>query len=127
MTVIFLVDYYSHPHQGVADLKRRQILLDMVGPITKYLGNYGFSAALAITAVFTKHIFQKVFHLEIAQKIIKHGFLFSISLIITFNALIETYSGNNELIGDFFMGLFAIVIVVLATESAVKSFELSKN
>lgn len=57
-----------------------------------------------------------MFHSEVVQKIIKHGFLFSIASIIALNALIEDFSGNNELGGDLALGILGVAMGVIVAE-----------
>lgn len=124
---ISFADFYSHPNSGVADLERRQILINSIGPIANHLGNFGFSATLAISAVFIKNIFQETFHSEIMQKITKHGFLFFTASILTLNALIETTPQTREALPDFAMGAFGVALGVTATKGALEKFKLAKK
>lgn len=124
---ITLLDLYSHPHAGLADLERRQALENLIGSITNHLGNFGISASLAITTVFAKNLFDQVFHSEIAKKITKLGYTLSLSSILTLNALIESFPGNNELIGDTSMGILGVAIATIATNLAINRFQQAKN
>lgn len=123
---ISLLDLYSHPNGGLADLERRQALENLIGSITNHLGNFGISASLAITTVFAKNLFNQIFHAEIAKKITKFGYTLTLSSIITLNALIESFPGNNELIGDTSMGILGVAMATIATNLAINKFQQAK-
>ncbi|NCN45073.1 hypothetical protein GW927_00785 [Candidatus Pacearchaeota archaeon] len=123
---ISLLDFYSHPNGGLADPERRKILLETIGPITKHLGNYGFTAGFAISAVFVKNLFQEAFHSEIAQKIIKQGYIFSAASILTLNALVEIFPKNNEVVGDISVAVLALIMAIPASELAIQKFKKAK-
>lgn len=127
IAILSALDIYSHPRYLVADLKRRQILLDAIGPIANHLGNFAPSAALAMSAVCAKHILQNISDSKFFQEVVRHGFLVSISSIVAFNALIESFRGNNEPVADFSMGLFAIATGVAAAESIIKKVKQAKT
>lgn len=116
VATITLLDFYSHPNSGLADPQRREALINIFGPVIKSIGNYGFSASLAMSAVVAKNIFKKLFHSEVIQKIIKYGYMFSIASLFTLNALIEDFPGNNEPGPDFAMGSLGVVMGALLAE-----------
>jgi hypothetical protein len=127
VAAISMIDFYSHPHGGLADIERRKMLEQVIGPITNHIGNFGISADMAIGAVFTKNLFNAAFHSEIAQKISKVGLKLSASMIITINALIESFPQNNEAIPDFSMGLLAVALSIPATQLAINKFKKAKS
>lgn len=119
VVTITLLDFYSHPHSGLADQERRDALINAFGPfrqIIKSIGNYGFSASLAFSAVVAKNIFKKIFHSEVVQQIIKYGHMFTIASLFALNALIEDFPGNNEPGPDFIMGSLGVVMGTLLAE-----------
>ncbi len=113
---ISLLDFYSHPNGGVADLVRRDELISIFGSVIKNIGNYGFSASLAMSAVVAKNIFKRIFHSEVAQKIIKHGYLFLAASLFALNPLIENFSGNNQRSGDISLGVLGVGMGILLAE-----------
>ena len=127
VTTISMLDFYSHPNGGLADIEKRRMLEQVMGPIVDHIGNFGISAGLAITAVFIKNLFDSVFHSEIAQKISKTGLKISASLVIAINALVESFPQNNEAIPDFSMGLLAVALTIPATQLAINKFKKAKE
>lgn len=123
VATLSLMDVYSHPYNGVADLERRKMLEGLIGSLADHIGNFSISSSLAITSVFIKNMFDEIFHSEIAKKIIKAGYTFSLSLILTLNALIESFPGNNEAIPDFLMGAFAVALSVPAAQGTINKFK----
>jgi hypothetical protein len=127
VAAISMVDFYSHPHGGLADIERRKMLKQVIGPIVDHIGNFGISAGMAIGAVFTKNLFDAAFHSEIAHKISKAGLKISASLILTINAFVESFPKNHEAIPDFSMGLLAVAMAVPATQLAINKFKEAKS
>lgn len=124
---ITLLDMYSHPNGGVADIERRIALERIIGDIANHIGNFGVSASLAIAAVFAKNLFNEAFHSEIAQKISKIGYTLSLSSILTLNALIEVFPKNNELLGDLSMGALGVLMGATATNLAINKFKQAQQ
>jgi hypothetical protein len=124
---ISLLDIYSHPHQGIADMKRRKAIVNTIGPIANSLGNFGFSAALAISAVFVKNIFQEAFHSKIMQNVARHGFLAFTASILTLNALIETTTQTREALPDFVMGALGVALGISATKGVLEKWKSAKK
>lgn len=127
VVTISLLDFYSHPNGGVADLERRKALISIFGPVINSIGNYGLSASLAISAVVAKIIFNRIFHSEITQKVIKHFYLASIASIIALNALIEDFPNNNEPVRDFVMGVLGVAMGAIVAEFYAKKIGVAKN
>jgi hypothetical protein len=117
---LIALDLYTHPHQGVADLEKRQMLETVIGDLVKHLGNYGFSSCLAISAVFMKKGFDFV---KKASKEINAKFVMRIIATITLlNITVESFSsqhGNNQFVGDVSLGFLG---AFLGTLSAVIVF-----
>jgi len=126
VVTISMLDFYSHPNGGLADLEKRKMIEQIIGPIVDHIGNFGISAGLAITAVFAKNLFDSVFHSEIAKKISKAGLKLSASMVIAINALIESFPKNNEAIPDFSMGLLAVALAIPTTQLVINKFKEAK-
>ncbi len=121
-----ILDFYSHPNMFQADFERRKMLIDVLGPLAKNLGNYGLSAIPAMTAVFIKHTINSIFTNESIKKITKQGFIAFISSIIALNALIESFPNNNEPLGDFAMGAIGIAMGVASAELIARKIKKNK-
>lgn len=132
LSLIFTVglaalDLYSHPHQGMADLERRRFLLDHIGQIAKHLGNFTFTAAASISAVFIKHLGEFLTEHKAAQKLARAGSLSISAGILAVNALVEVFPHNNDLIGDLSMVAVAFILGKLSTELAVARFKQAET
>jgi hypothetical protein len=128
LSLIFTVglaalDLYSHPHQGMADLERRKFLFDHIGQIAKHLGNFTFTAAASISAVFMKHLGEFLTEHKVAQKLARVSSLSISAGILAVNALVEVFPDNNDLIGDLSMVAVAFILGKLSTELAVARFK----
>lgn len=128
LSLIFTVgfaalDLYSHPHQGMADLERRKFLFDHIGQIAKHLGNFTFTAAASISAVFIKHLGEFLTEHKVAQKLARASSLSISAGILAVNALVEVFPDNNDLIGDLSMVAVTFILGKLSTELAVARFK----
>ncbi len=121
-----LLDFYSHPNGGVADLERRKMLQDVLGPFMRHLGNYGFSAAPAIAAIFGKELINSLTQNNKIKKITKQGFLTFIASIITANALFEVFPKNAEGPLDFVVGAMGVGMGILAAQMAIEKFKKAR-
>lgn len=121
---IAMLDFYSHPNGGLADLERRKMLQEALGPFVRHMGNFGFSAAGGIVAVFGKEIANTLSrNNEKIKKISKKTFMTVIASILTLNALFETFPHNKEGFNDFLVGGLGVVMAIAATELAIKKFK----
>ena len=120
---ISLLDFYTHPNSGLADPERRKALEQLIGNLANHIGNYGFSAALATTAIIAKNLFNQTFHSEITRTVIKRGSQLSLAAIIALNALIEDFPKNNEFLGDFLMGTLGVFMAATATQLLINKFK----
>ncbi len=117
-----VLDFYSHPHGGLADLERRQALEKFIGFLADYIGNYGFSAALTTVAAIARNFSDLVFKSDIAKTMIKRGYQISLASIITLNALVEGFSNNNQFWGDVTMGTLGVFITSTAIQLLMNKF-----
>lgn len=104
-----LLDFYSHPHMGQADLERRELLIRLIGPIAKHLGNYGLSAIPAMSAVLMRHFVEISTANPKIKEVSQTFFVIFVSLLFTLNGLIEVFPGNNELIPDLAAGITGVI------------------
>lgn len=118
-----ILDFYSRPHQGVADLERRRFLLENLGQIARHLGNFGFTAAASISAVFMKHLGEFFSNSPTVQKLARAGGISLSAGILVANALIETFRFNHEIVGDLSMVGLAFIASTLSAELAVARFK----
>ncbi len=125
-TILTLLDMYSHPHQGLADLERRKMLIEALGPFMRNLGNFGFSSVMAISAVFVKHTINEIFENKLVRKINKHTFLTFIASVMTLNALIEALPKNLEGPIDLSFGVIGTVAGLSAAELVINKFKKAK-
>lgn len=100
---LILLDIYSHPHQGLADLEKRKMLESIIGDLAKYIGNYGFSSCLATAAVFAKYSFDSI--LQLKKEISLKFLMRLIALTSLLNVVMESFSPNNQLTGDISFGV----------------------
>lgn len=121
---IALLDFYSHPNGGLADQERRKMLQDALGPFVRHIGNYGFSAAGGIVAVFGKEIANSLASgNEKMKNITKKTFMTFIASILAINALFEAFPKNPEGLNDFLVGALGVAMAIGATELAIKKFK----
>lgn len=104
-----LLDFYSHPHMGQADLERRALLIKLIGPIAKHLGNYGLSAIPAMSAVLMRHFVEISTANPKIKEVSQTFFVIFVSLLFTLNGLVEFFPGNNELIPDLAAGITGVI------------------
>lgn len=124
--VLTLLDFYSHPNGGVADLERRRLLLEFIGPLARHIGNFGFSAAAAISAVFMKHIGELITQgHKLGEKVVHSLFKTGIATLMALNGLVEIYPGNYEMPGDLSMGLAGILLGTVSTLLALRKARLA--
>lgn len=120
VAIFTALDFYSHPHQGAADLERRKLLMELIGPITKHLGNFGLTAAASISAVFMKHLTEfMTFSSKIGKRLARASFMGAGAVILALNALSEVYPGNTELGGDLSMAGAAFLLSIFGTEAII--------
>ena len=120
LTVGFVaLDIYSHPHQGVADLERRKFLFEHLGQIAKHLGNFSFTAAASISAVFMKHISEFLTNNTIVRKLARAGSISVAAGTLALNGLVEVFRHNNDLVGDLSMAGLAFIVSTLYAELAI--------
>ncbi len=116
---LIILDFYTHPHQGLADMERRKNLEEVVGFLAKHIGNYGYSSCLATAAVFVKYGFDSM--VQTTKEISAKYLMRIIALITVLNATIETFGVNGELIGDTTAGFIG------ATGGALSAYLLIKR
>lgn len=108
---ITIIDLWSHTNGtsiGLANLDRRKLLTEIIGPIAKNIGNYGFTAILSALAVFTKHIMIGLSDKQNIRSKAQFFMIFSMASIIALNGLVEdTESPNPEKWPDFSVALLA--------------------
>lgn len=104
-----LLDFYSHPHMGQADLERRALLIKLLGPIAKHIGNYGLSAIPAMSAVLLKNFVEFSTVNPKIKEINRRFFQTFIASLFAINGLIEVFPGNNELIPDLVAGFIGVI------------------
>lgn len=104
-----LLDFYSHPHMGQADLERRALLIKLIGPIAKHLGNYGLSSIPAMSAVLMRHFVEISTANPKIKEVSQAFFVIFVSLLFTLNGLVEFFPGNNELIPDLAAGITGVI------------------
>lgn len=125
-----IIDLSFHPHSGVSDPERRKMLTDLLGPLgwlVKHLGNYGFSSALAISAVFAKNIVGSFVKGELGEKVLHKGLILSAASLLTLNALIETFPQNGQLLGDITVGAIGVILSTVGTELAIRKFKKARR
>lgn len=125
-----ILDLSFHQHGGVSDPERRKMLTDLLGPLgwlVKHLGNYGFSSALAISAVFAKNIVGSFVKGELGEKILHKGLILSAASLLTLNALIETFPQNGQLVGDITVGAIGVILSTVGAELAIQKFKKAKR
>lgn len=120
VVAITILDFYSHPNGFVADPERRSQVMQIIGSLSNYIGNYGISACLGAAAVVAKNFMKKAFHSEIAHKMIHGGHILVASLIIDLNLLIEIFNGNNHPVQDVSAGLIGLGMGTLAMNQIIK-------
>ena len=104
-----LLDFYSHPHMGQADLERRALLIKLLGPIAKHIGNYGLSAVPAMSAVLLRHFVELSTANPKIKEVSQNFFVIFVSLLFAINGLIEVFPGNNELAPDLLAGFTGVI------------------
>lgn len=118
---IIALDFYSHPHAGVADLERRQQLTQAIGFLANHIGNYGFSASLATIAVLTKHTLATFSEKPVWKNLTHRSHQWLLASIFALNIAIETISNvnNTQAVGDISAGFIGIILGAAATELSV--------
>lgn len=121
------LDFYSHPHQGVADLERRKFLLETIGQVARHLGNFGYTAAASISAVFMKHFFEIITTNTTIHKLVRAGSISLAAGTLAGNALIETFRFNHEIVGDLSMVGLAFIASTLSAELSMARFKHARS
>lgn len=94
---------------GQADLERRALLIKLIGPIAKHLGNYGLSAIPAMSAVLMKNFVEISTANPKIKEVNRRFFQAFIAFLFALNGLIETFPGNNELLPDMLAGFTGVI------------------
>lgn len=125
---LIALDFYTHPHSGLADLPRRKQLEAAIGVLANYIGNYGFSSCLAMSAVFVKHGFDLV--MSVKKEISPKFMMRLIAAVTLLNLTIESFSsahGNGQFYGDVSFGFLGGLIGTLSAAITLNRLRAKEN
>lgn len=126
---IIALDFYSHPHAGVADLERRRQLTEAIGVLANHIGNYGFSSCLAMGAVLTKHTLYTISEHPVATWLTKRSFQLLLASILALNGAIETVMNmsNQQAFGDVGAAFTGVLLGAVSAELAIHRLKKSRR
>lgn len=126
---VIALDFYSHPHAGVADPARRRQLTEAIGFLAQHIGNYGFSSCLAMGAVLTKHTLHNLSEHPVATWLTKRSFHALLASILALNGAIESVLNisNRQAAGDISAATIGVFLGALSAELSVYRLKKSKT